>query len=94
MIGEYINCPLTITKYGSSEFSYKASVDFGDGIVQPLTISNKNFSGQDTTFVALFSHRYVEPGFYSINFSIDALKVGWNVEENLQIFGMEIKIYL
>ncbi len=90
MIGEYINCPLTVTKYGSSGFSYNATVDFGDGFVQSITISDKNSSQNEPSFIALFAHRYTEPGFYSINFSINALKVNWTVEENLEIFGMRI----
>jgi hypothetical protein len=88
MTGEYINCPLTVIKSGRSEFSYKATVDFGDGFVQSITIDKSNSSDNQPSFIALFSHRYSEPGFYSINFSINALKINWTVEENLQIFGM------
>jgi len=88
MIGEYINCPLTVTKNGSSAFSYNATVDFGDGYVQSIIISDKDSPNNQPIFIAPFAHRYTEPGFYSINFSINALKINWTVEENLQIFGM------
>jgi len=91
MIGEYINCPLLVTKSGQSTFTYNATVDFGDGFVQSIIIHDKN-SSNGQPFIAPFSHRYNESGNYSINFSISALKINWAVEENLQIYGISKRL--
>jgi len=88
-----VNCALTVTKSGKSQFSYDASVDYGDGFVQSIRIDNTNSSANQPSFIALFSHIYSEPGVYSIKFSIDTLKINWTVEESLQINGVYIVFF-
>jgi hypothetical protein len=63
-------------------------LDFGDGVVQNLTIRNTDSAQQ--TFVVNFVHQYQNTGFYSARISIPALKIDKVLMENLQIYGKSI----
>jgi len=87
IIGEYIDCPLTVTKYGNIPFTYNATVDFGDGFAHILPISDTDAAANQQDFVTLFRHRYTQNGTYSIQFTISALNVNWTIEKDLKILG-------
>ncbi len=87
IIGEFIDCQLLVTKYGSTQFNYNATLDYGDGFLQTITISDTNATKNEQNFVALFRHRFAQKGIYSLNFSINALNVNWTVEKDLRILG-------
>jgi hypothetical protein len=88
MIGDNITCPITITKYGSPVFAYFTMLDFGDGVVQNLTI--KNTDSVQQTFVVNFVHQYQNKGVYSARISIPALKIDKVLMENVHIYGKYI----
>jgi hypothetical protein len=85
MIGDNITCPITITKYGSPTFAYFTMLDFGDGVVQNLTIRNTDSTAQ--TFVVNFVHQYQAVGFYNARIMIPALKIDKLLIENVEIKG-------
>jgi hypothetical protein len=87
IIGEFIECPLYVLTSGSSAFTYNATVDYGDGVLESLIISENDKIANQPDFVTLFRHRYTEKGTYSINFLVNSLNVNWTIEENLVIRG-------
>jgi hypothetical protein len=90
MIGDNITCSIIITKHGSPVFTYFTKLDFGDGVVQNLTIRNTDSASQ--TFVVNFVHQYQATGSYNASISIPDLNIEKVLLENVEISGKSILI--
>jgi hypothetical protein len=91
MVGDNITCPVVITKHGSPIFTYIAMLDFGDGVIQNLTIRNTDSAAQ--TFVVNFVHQYQIAGIYNARISIPALNIDKVIAENVDIKGKSNSFY-
>jgi len=74
-------CPLIIIKSGNPVFSYSATIDFGDGYIQNMTLSNLNASSIN------MSHPYLTSGTFSVKFSVPALNISKTLRSNTIIYG-------
>jgi len=86
IIGELLDCPLTIIQTGDPKYTYVARMDYGDGFVQNITLADTDPS----TFIAPFSHRYQSNGTYSVYLTIDMLGKNWTLKKDMIIYGKEI----
>ncbi len=65
VVYDNVICPITITKYGDPVFSYSGTIDFGDGFIQSISLTNS----------VVLSHPYLTPGTFSVKISVPALNI-------------------
>jgi hypothetical protein len=83
IIGEQLDCPVTVIRTGNPIYSYVARIYYGDGFNQNITLT----SSDPSTFVALFSHKYQSNGTYSVILAIDSLNKNWTLKKDMTIYG-------
>jgi len=82
IIGELLDCPVTLIQTGDPKYTYVAKIDYGDGFIQNITFKDTDPS----TFIASFSHRYQSNGTYTVVLTIDSLG-NWTLKNDMIIYG-------
>jgi hypothetical protein len=72
---------VAISRVGSLVYNFPILIDFGNGVVQSITLTNAN-----TSMTALFRTQYQAAGNYVVKFRVPLINTEWNLNQ-LQING-------
>jgi hypothetical protein len=72
---------VTISKVGLLNYQFTIEMDFGDGFVQAIMLSNTN-----TSLTALFQTQYQTAGNYTVKFRVPLINTEWSLNQ-VQIYG-------